>query len=216
MLGVVIFSAVSGIVISWKGYYMPFIISGFAIMTVGVGLTSLLDTSPSNAEQIGYLIPIGVGVGLVLQTLVLAVQASVQPREIASATATVTFFRTIGGVVGTAIYGAALTNVMNTDISNGLANAGIPATSDASSFGFGSTDISALPEPVRSIVEGAFVHGIQTIFLTAIAFGSIGFLSSLFMQQKTLSKHINAAQLDTRRVGGSGDQVTNPSMIAMH
>ena len=106
MAGLLLAAVASGRVISRIGRYRPFPIAGTAILVVGMYLLSLLavDTVPWVASV--YMLVVGVGIGLVMQVLVLVVQNDVEPQDIGVATSTATFSRSVGGSFGVAIFGA--------------------------------------------------------------------------------------------------------------
>ena len=105
MAGLLVAAIVSGRVISRIGRYRPFPIAGTAVLVVGMFLLSLLrvDTAPWVASV--YMLVVGVGIGLVMQVLVLVVQNDARPENIGVATSTATFFRSVGGSFGVAIFG---------------------------------------------------------------------------------------------------------------
>ena len=99
-----------GRTISKLGRYRVFPIAGTALMTLGMYLLSLVGASSSYLALAGAMIVLGVGLGLVMPVLVLAVQNAVDPRDMGTATAASTFFRSIGGSFGVAIFGAIFLN----------------------------------------------------------------------------------------------------------
>ena len=106
MAGLLAASILSGRVISRIGRYKAFPIAGTAVTTVGLFLLSRLevDTAPWVASV--YMLVVGIGIGLVMQVLVLVVQNDAPPRDIGVATSTATFFRSMGGSLGVALFGA--------------------------------------------------------------------------------------------------------------
>ena len=105
MAGLLVAAILSGRAISRIGRYRPFPIAGTAVLVVGMFLLSLLgvDTPPWVASA--YMVVVGVGLGLVMQVLVLAVQNDARPEEVGVATASATFFRSMGGAFGVALFG---------------------------------------------------------------------------------------------------------------
>lgn len=105
MGGIVIASVVSGQLVSRTGRYRVYPIVGAAVSVVGMWLLSLLDTGTSALEYGLWQAVLGVGIGLVMSILVLAVQNSVRPADLGTATSAHNYFRQIGGSVGAAIFG---------------------------------------------------------------------------------------------------------------
>ncbi|MFZ0149065.1 MAG: MDR family MFS transporter, partial [Xanthobacteraceae bacterium] len=106
MGGVLITSIVSGQIISRIGRYRPFPIAGTALMTIGLGLLATLGTETNIWFACVYLLVLGLGLGMVMQVLVLAVQNAVEYRDLGVATSGTTLFRSIGGSIGVSLFGA--------------------------------------------------------------------------------------------------------------
>jgi MFS family permease len=114
MAGLLITSIGSGQVISRIGRYKPFPIAGTAIMAVGFVLLSRLEVDTSAVVSGAYMLVFGLGLGLVMQVLVLAVQNAVDYRDLGVATSGTTMFRQMGGAIGTAAFGAIFNNQLGT------------------------------------------------------------------------------------------------------
>ena len=110
MGGLLIASMVSGQVISRTGRYRAFPIAGTGIATVGMVLFSTMDAHTNRGVASAYMVVLGVGLGLVMQVMVLITQNSVDRADLGTATATVSFFRSVGGSVGVAVFGAIFTS----------------------------------------------------------------------------------------------------------
>jgi EmrB/QacA subfamily drug resistance transporter len=106
MVGVLSASIMSGRAITRTGVYRPYPIVGSFITAVGLGLFSTLQQDTSLLLISAYMAVVGVGLGLTMQTLVLAVQNDAAPGELGVATGSVTFFRSLGGAFGSAMFGA--------------------------------------------------------------------------------------------------------------
>jgi EmrB/QacA subfamily drug resistance transporter len=109
MVGILVASIGSGRVISRIGRFKPFPVAGSAILAVGLLMMSMLAVSTPIWLLALVLVVLGVGLGFTMQTLVLAVQNDSDPRELGVATSSVTFSRSLGGAVGTAVFGAIVT-----------------------------------------------------------------------------------------------------------
>ncbi|KAK9768938.1 hypothetical protein K7432_000064 [Basidiobolus ranarum] len=177
MLGVTSTSILSGAVSASRGWYRVFAVPGAVILTVGLGLSSTLNENTSRALLIIYLVLIGVGFGCEIQTLLLAAQASVEVKDIASTTSLVTFLRTIGGVFGVAIQGAVLTNFLGENIKKVL-----PSTSSETAA-LSVTAIQQLDPEIRKGVIGAYVNALNKSFLSVIPFGILAVIVLLFLRK---------------------------------
>ena len=126
MLGMLGASVTSGRLVTRWGRYRIFPIVGTALMTVGAYLLSMIDASTNGWVLAGYMFVFGVGMGLVMQVLVVAVQNAVSYEDLGVATSSATFFRMIGGSFGTAVFGAIYAIVLNHTIAPTLAK--VPAS----------------------------------------------------------------------------------------
>ena len=126
MLGMLGASVISGRLVTRWGRYRIFPIVGTALMTVGAYLLSLIDASTNGWVLAGYMFVFGVGMGLIMQVLVVAVQNAVSYQDLGVATSSATFFRMIGGSFGTAVFGAIYAIVLNHTIAPTLAK--VPAS----------------------------------------------------------------------------------------
>jgi MFS family permease len=128
----------------------------------------------------------GAGLGLTMQVVVTAVQNSVDRRNMGVATAAVTFFRSMGGAIGTALFGA----ILNTRLKHHLVEV-VPDNAQAH-LGNASqslsdvTAIQALPEPVKTWVLTAFTRSMDDVFLVAVPFMVVALIVALTMREKPL------------------------------
>ena len=106
MLGLIVGSVGAGRAISRTGRYKVFPVVGTAVMTLGLFLLSTFDAHTSRVVQFAFMAVVGLGIGLVMQVLVLAVQNAVDAKDLGVATSASTFFRSMGGAFGVAIFGS--------------------------------------------------------------------------------------------------------------
>jgi MFS family permease len=186
MAGVLIGSIGSGQIISATGRYKVFPIAGTAIATVGMLLLSRLDAQTSTLYASVAMFVMGLGLGLVMQVLVLAVQNAVDYAELGVATSGATLFRSMGGSLGTAVLGAIFTNRLTSEL----------AGSPAAQVGSGSIDPSSverLPAAVRDVYTSAFTDALSTVFLVAAAIVLVAFLLSWFIEERPLRQTVETA-----------------------
>jgi EmrB/QacA subfamily drug resistance transporter len=178
MAGVLITSISSGRIISRIGRYRPFPIAGTAIMTLGLALLATLGVETSTWTACLYMIVLGLG--LVMQVLVLAVQNAVDYRHLGVATSGTTLFRSIGGSVGVSLFGAIFTATLTSNLATALpAGSALPgATSPAA--------IHALPSATRSLYLIAFTGALHPVFLQAAAIAAFGFALTWFLKEVPL------------------------------
>jgi EmrB/QacA subfamily drug resistance transporter len=186
MAGVLLGSIGSGQVISATGRYKAFPVAGTAIAAVGMLLLSRLDADTTTLYTTGAMFVMGLGLGLVMQVLVLAVQNAVDYSQLGVATSGATLFRSMGGSLGTAVLGAIFTNRLTSEL------AGTPAAQ----VGSGSIDPSAvdrLPAAIRDAYTSAFTDALSTVFLVAAAIVLVAFLISWLIEERPLRQTVDTA-----------------------
>jgi predicted MFS family arabinose efflux permease len=183
MAGVLVSSTISGRMVSRSGKIKPYIVTGSIVLTLGFLVLSTMDHQTSLYLIGAAMVLVGVGVGMSMQNLVLAIQNTVPLRELGAASGAITFFRSLGGTIGVSVLGAVLANQVATSISQGLAKAGIPASA---SGGAATLDIAALPEPIKTIVRSAYGDATGHIFLISAGLSVVGVIATLFFKSVTL------------------------------
>ncbi len=200
MLGMLGASVTSGRLVTRWGRYRIFPILGTALMTLGAYLLSLIDASTNNWVLALYMFVFGVGMGLIMQVLVVAVQNAVSYEDLGVATSSATFFRMIGGSFGTAVFGAIYTIVFNRTFAPTLAK--VPAAV-LRSFNPETLD-PALLAKLKSTAEGlvfydkyidAVTHSVQTVFLVAVPISFFAFLLSFLLPEVELRKTVQTVDL---------------------
>ncbi len=184
MAGVLVMSILSGQVITRTGRYRVFPIAGTAVMALGLLLLSRLDAGTSTAASAVYLLVLGLGLGSVMQVLVLAVQNAVPYAVLGAATSGVTLFRGIGGSLGAAAFGAIFTSRLSSELQGVL-----PASlaHEVSSGGrLSSAQLSQLSTSTRSGYEQAYVHALSPVFVAAAGVALLGFALSWLLQERPL------------------------------
>jgi EmrB/QacA subfamily drug resistance transporter len=197
ILGLLVTSIGSGQMIARWGHYRPFPIAGTAIMVVGFWRLSTMEPSTSALERSLDMLILGLGIGLVMQVLVLAVQNDVDYRNLGVATSGATFFRSIGGCFGVAICGAIFSNRLADELSK---LSGLPPSVGA---GRVTRDMVAqLPPAARAAFVGAYADALTTVFLVCVPVAALGFLLSWLLPEKPLRRTVEA--------GGVGEAFAAP------
>lgn len=206
MIGLMGMSIGSGRVITRTGRYKVFPVVGLVVVTVGLGLFSLLGVDTPLPVAGIYMLVLGAGLGMVMQVLVLAVQNAVAHRDLGTATSAATFFRSMGGALGVAVFGALLSNRLGQHIPDRLAAAGVGVpTGGSSSDLLGTPDaIAALPGPVRDAVLGGFADSLSDIYTAAIPIALLGFVVVLFLPELPLRTSVK----DREPVSTDGETVS--------
>jgi len=194
MLGIVSMSIFSGKRITTTGKYKIFPIVGAAIMTIGLILMSTLNETTSFGVLSIYAILVGAGLGLSMQTIVIALQNSVDFQDMGIATSSNTFFRSLGGAFGTAIFGTIFSNRVAYYLQDNIA--ALQSTDPQSLTGFdpakleeittNTSVISTLPPVIRETVLHSFAQTFHVVFLAAAPVTFIGFVLAFFLKEKPL------------------------------
>ncbi|MET7903990.1 MFS transporter [Streptomyces sp. NPDC005355] len=191
MGGMVLASILSGQLISATGRYKVFPVVGGLVSAVGMYLLSRLEEDTSRQDYSLWMGVLGLGIGLVLPVLVLAVQNAVSPADLGSATSANNYFRQIGGSVGAAVFGTLFAN----RLADRLA-AELPAGAASGRGGDGSRlpdpdsvtpqMVHAMPGALRDGYIAAYAHAIPRIFLYLVPVLVLGFLLAFLLKEKPL------------------------------
>jgi EmrB/QacA subfamily drug resistance transporter len=193
MAGMLMSSIVAGQLISKTGRYKIFPIIGTATMTVGLLLLSRMTADTSLTMASVLMMVLGLGMGLVMQVLILAAQNAVPYADLGVATSGATLFRLIGGSVGTAALGAIFSARMNSYLTEhlpaGVARAG-------SGVNVSPRVIAGMPASVREAYANGVTLGLSGIFLVAMVIGLIGFLLIWLLPETPLRETVAARAAD--------------------
>jgi EmrB/QacA subfamily drug resistance transporter len=189
VLGILSTSIGSGLLVTKWGRYKIFPIMGSAITALALVMLTTLQAETSYALFALFIFLLGAGLGLTMQTVVVAVQNDVDRRDLGSATSAVTFFRSMGGAFGTAIFGA----VLSTRIAHYLAELLPAGAAGSAGAALGDlTQIRQLPEALQVPVLQAFMDSIQDLFLVAVPFVVAAFAVSFLIPEKPLATRTSA------------------------
>ncbi|WP_246458545.1 MFS transporter [Saccharopolyspora gloriosae] len=190
VLGLFLSSTISGQIISrGSGKVKPFLIFGSIVLVAGMGLLATMDHT-TNLVLVGvYLAMMGIGVGSLMQNLVLTVQNVTTGKNVGSVTSVVTFFRTLGGSAGVSVLGAVLAARVTDYVNEGLAKMGVPTGTGG---GSGSLDVGALPGPMQEVVRAAYGDAIGDIFFVSACISVITLLAVVFIKEVPLRRTIES------------------------
>lgn len=194
MLGILTMSIYSGKSISKHGHYKRFPVAGTSIMTIGLILMTQLKVDTPYWQLALYAVLVGMGLGLSMQTIVIALQNSVEMRDMGVATSSNTFFRSLGAVFGTALFGSILTNRLAHYMQSGFAelaksNPDAIANFDQSKLEAltnNSALIKTLPTEVQNTVLQAFVNSFHVVFVSAAPVTAMGIFLALMLKEVRL------------------------------
>src|SRR3989442_7938823 len=192
ILGLLLTSITSGQLISRWGRYKAFPIAGTAVMTLGMFLLSRLSEHTSVLVESLSMAVLGLGVGVVTQVLVMAVQNAVDYRNLGAATSGVIFFRSIGGAFGTAIFGTIFSNQLASHLASlaSRLSSGINLSSAESVAA-----IQHLPTALRAEVVHAYTQSLSTVFLVTVPIVALAFLLSWLLPEVRLRTTTQATDM---------------------
>ncbi|MFI9275188.1 MFS transporter [Kitasatospora sp. NPDC052896] len=195
VLGMLVTSVGSGQIVARTGHYRVFPIAGTAVVTVGLVLLSRLTEATSTTVMSLYFLVFGLGLGLVLQVLVLIVQNSVGYQDLGVATAAATFFRSIGASFGVSIFGTIFTSGLNHRLRDALAGVPLPPGFSAGAVTSDPRVLHALPPAVRHSVLHAFAASIAHVFVYAAPIAAAAFVLAWFIREQPLRASVTAPDL---------------------
>jgi hypothetical protein len=154
--------------------------------------------------------------GAMMQNLVLAVQNAVDVRDIGAASASIAFFRTLGGAVGVSVLGAILANRARDGIVEGITALGPKAAAAVRSSGNSATlDIRHMPEPLATIVRAAYGDATGHIFMVGFWFAVVAMLAVVFLREVPLRTTVSMAEeVATAAVTGTGAPDVSEHFVA--
>ncbi len=186
MAGLLLVSIGSGQIISKTGRYRFWPIAGAGTTALGLFLLSRMGVGTSSFLDSLYMLVLGMGIGGVMQVLVIIVQNAVPHSELGVATSGATFFRSIGGSFGTAIFGAIFANVLVGNLARNLH--GVPLPAGFSSANITPALLSRLPAAIHHGLVLGYAESIQTVFVVAVPVAVLAFLATWLIPQVELKK----------------------------
>ncbi|WP_394432581.1 MFS transporter [Streptomyces sp. SGAir0957] len=204
--GLFISSTVAGQVITKTGKWKAWLVSGGVLITAGLGLLGTIRYDTPYWRVAVFMALMGLGVGMMMQNLVLCTQNQVAPQDIGSASSTVTFFRSLGGAMGVSALGSIMSTRITHYVKDGLTALG----PKGEALGHGGTgggaipDLSTLPAPLRTIMESSYGHGIADVFLIAAPIALLALIATLFIKEVPLRTSGGLDQAKEAEAAASG------------
>ena len=205
MLGILSVTITSGRIISKTGRYKKFPIMGTIAMSIGIFLMTFLEVDTPYWLLSIFALIIGAGLGASMQTIVIALQNAVDFKDLGIATSSNTFFRSLGGAFGTAIFGTILSHQVADNLKVNLAEVAKSAPdqmanldpSVLASLTSNTEAIATLPPAVQSSVLESFMGAFHSVFWAALPVVALGIVFALFLREKPLQdsdQHASARQ----------------------
>ena len=184
VFGILTMSITSGQLITRFGRYKIYPVTGAAVIAVALLLLSTVQMDTPYWVIAIFAFFFGGGLGLTMQTIMVAVQNAVPMRDMGVATSSVTFTRSLGGAVGTAAFGAILNTRLATYLADALDGGEIPLGSSNPELAANNIEaMQSLEEPIRGIVLGAYTNALTDLFLLAVPVVLFAFVISLFLKE---------------------------------
>ncbi|MBT2404154.1 MULTISPECIES: MDR family MFS transporter [unclassified Streptomyces] len=186
--GLFVSSTLSGQVITKTGKWKAWLVAGGVLLTAGLGLLGTLRYDTPYWHIAIYMALTGLGLGMMMQNLVLATQNQVAPEDLGAASSVVTFFRSLGGAMGVSALGAVMATRVTHYVKDGLTALG----PKAAAMGHGGTaggaipELDKLPAPLRQVIESAYGHGVGDVFLYAAPFALLSLVLVLCIKEVAL------------------------------
>ncbi|WP_157125518.1 MFS transporter [Nocardia salmonicida] len=210
--GMLVASTGSGQLITRFGKWKSFVVTGGALLVVGFGLLSTIDHA-TNLWLVGtYIAVVGLGVGMMMQNLVLAVQNTVSVHNIGAASSSVAFFRTFGGAIGVSVLGSVLATRVSELSTEGFAKIGVTTSSSGGS----NLNLHGLPAPIATIVRAAYGDATGRIFLIAAGAAVVALLATAWLPNRPLRStiDIDPALDPTAKESATQDNPTDADAMA--
>ncbi len=188
MGGMLVTSISAGQLISRYGKYKWFPVVGMAVMSVGLFLLSRMTAHTTRGEASMYMLVLGLGMGLVMQVLIIAVQNAVDYVDLGVATSGATLFRLVGGSVGTAALGAVFSARLAIELARSMPAGATPAAGS----GMNLQAMASLSPEARALYANAFAAATDTVFLIASVMALVGFALALMLPEKPLRATVAA------------------------
>ncbi|MFJ4833029.1 MFS transporter [Streptomyces sp. NPDC088747] len=194
MGGIVGASIVSGQLISRTGRYKVYPVLGGALSVLGMWLLSRLEADTPRLHYSVWMAVLGAGIGMVMPVLILAVQNSVRPADLGTATSANNYFRQIGGSVGAAVFGTLFANRLADELADRVSAR--PGTGVPDPESLTPQLVHAMPAPLRDDYIGAYAQAMPRIFLYLVPVLVLGLLIAFFLKEKPLMSY-DAPATDT-------------------
>ncbi|MDX8055864.1 MDR family MFS transporter [Lentzea sp. BCCO 10_0798] len=183
IFGLLISSTVAGQMITKFGKWKAFLVAGGVFMVGGMLLLSTITAQTTVFMVSVHMFVLGVGVGLMMQNLVLAAQNDVPAKDLGATTSTLTFFRSLGGAIGVSALGAVLANKVSS-----LAAEKFGAMGGVTGGENNVPDISVLPPEIKAVIADIYATATAEIFLVGAPFAVLALLAVAFIKEKPLKE----------------------------
>jgi EmrB/QacA subfamily drug resistance transporter len=188
MGGLLVTSITVGRLVSRWGRYKVFPVVGTVLIALGLFLLSFLQPGTSAPQRSVSMAVLGIGLGAVLQVLIISVQNSVDHSDLGVATSGVTFFRSIGGSFGVAVFGAIFANVLTGKLAARPSDASLAA--GLAQAQANPRSVARMPAALHDTVTQIYSDSIHVLFLVAVPIALVAFALSWLLPEVTMRSTI--------------------------
>jgi len=185
-LGASLSSVISGVIVTLKGRYRAIVWGSWATMVLGWGLMTTLDDHSNTAQKVLYPFVTALGIGCLFMVPLIALQAAMPIKDMATSTGAFGFLRTMGGTVGIAVGQAIYTSVLRKKL-NKIPNLNGFDTSPAA-LSESVRTLQRLPQPEQGEIVHAYTQSISAIWVFNAPVVAVGFIMVLFIKAYTLKR----------------------------
>jgi EmrB/QacA subfamily drug resistance transporter len=184
--GLLLSSTVSGILITRTGKWKHFLVAGSLLVVAGFAMLSIIDHETNMVLLGAFLFVLGVGIGMTMQNLVLAVQNTVAASDLGAASSAVAFFRSLGGTIGVSVLGAVLSSHVGDLIARGLTALPDAAHAAPGSGSVGLADFGQAPPAIRTLIRVSYGDATGRIFLISAVVAVVAVAAIVFIREVAL------------------------------
>jgi hypothetical protein len=182
ILGLVIISMTSGVLVTVLGYYTPFMLISSVLMAIGAGMLTTFEVDSNSPRWIGYQFLFGAGVGFGMQQTLVVVQTALPAADVPIGTAIMMFTQTLGG----ALFISVGQNVFTNQLIKNLASV-VPDLDSKLVLSVGATELkNAIPKQFLPGVLTAYNLALTQTFYVSVAAGALSILGAAFVEWKSM------------------------------
>ncbi|MEU4804257.1 MDR family MFS transporter [Actinosynnema sp. NPDC023587] len=195
IFGLLVSSTVAGQLITKWGRWKVFLVAGGVVMVAGMGLLATISAETTVFLVSVHMAVLGVGVGMLMQNLVLVAQNDVPAKDLGVTTSSLTFFRSLGGAIGVSVLGAVLANRVTSKMTESF---GPLPSGDANAV----PNLAELPAAAQVIVKGIYADATAELFLIGTPIAVLALLAVVFIKEKPLKTLSGDERLAAEMPGG--------------
>ncbi|HYH11379.1 MAG TPA: MFS transporter, partial [Thermomicrobiales bacterium] len=214
--GLLFMSILSGLLITKTGRYKIYPILGAALILVGLFLLAQLEVDTPYWEVAIYALVFGLGLGLTMQTVMVAVQNAVDMRDMGVATSSLTFTRSLGAAIGTAMFGAILNSRLATYLGDAMADSEVGTMRINPEVTSSVQAMQDLEEPARGLVLGAYTHALTDLFLVGVPFVVVALVIALMLKEIPLRSGADMSGPSDKEAAGDGERESSVPAFSGH